>query len=54
MGPGSDAWEGAIDEDENGSDGTDVLLDLIHNTLLVKLILLNAARVDQPRRVENA
>lgn len=54
MGVGSDAWEGAVDEDENGSEGADVLLDLIHNTLIVELILLNAARVDQPRRVKDA
>ena len=31
-----------------------MLLDLIHNTLLVEFVLLNAARVDQPRRVEDA
>ncbi len=31
-----------------------MLLDLIHNTLFVKLILLNSARVDQPGCVEDA
>jgi hypothetical protein len=41
----SDARDSAISEDENGSDGVDVLIDLIRNALLVELILLNAAGV---------
>ena len=41
---------GAIDEDENGSDGADVLLDLSCN----KLVSLKAASVGHPRGVEDA
>ena len=45
-------WDRAISEDENGSGGVDVLLDLSCNTLLVLLVLLRAA--GQPRCVEDA
>jgi len=54
VGADSDAREGTIGEDENGSEGTDVLLDLSYNTLLVELILLKARSVGQPGRVEDA
>jgi hypothetical protein len=54
VGADSDARDGAIGEDENGSDGVDVLLDLSRNALLVELVLLKTASVGQPRRVEDA
>jgi len=54
VGADSNTREGTIGEDENGSEGTDVLLDLSHNTLLVELVLLNTASVDQSRGVEDA
>jgi hypothetical protein len=41
----SDARESAIGEDESGSDGVDVLLGLVHNTLLVELVLLTTTGV---------
>ena len=47
-------WDGAIDEDENGSHGDDLLLDLSCKTLLVNLVFLRAASVDQPRGVKDA
>jgi hypothetical protein len=50
----SDAGDGAIGEDQNGSDRVDVLLDLSRNAPLVELVLLETASVGQPRRVENA
>ncbi len=50
----SDARDGAIGEDENGSDGVDMLLDLSRNTPLVELVLLKPAGISQPRSVENA
>ena len=41
------ARNGAIGEDENGSDGIDMVLDLSFNTsLLAELVLLNSASVD--------
>ena len=46
-----DAREGTIRENENGSEGTDMHLDLSHNTLPV---LMNTASVGQPRCVEGA
>ena len=47
-------WDSAIDEDENGSDGVDMLLDLVCNPLLVEPILLKTASVGQARCVEDA
>ena len=44
--------DSAIGEDENGSDGVDMLLDLRCNTLLVELILPKTASVGQARCVE--
>ena len=49
-----DARDGAIGKNENGSDGVDVLLDLIHNAVLVELVLPNAAGVGPPRCLEDA
>ena len=49
-----DARDGAIGEDENGSDGVDMLLDQGRNALLMELILLKAAGVRQPRSVKDA
>jgi len=43
------ARDGAIDEDENGSDVVDVLPDMSCNTLIVELVLLKTASVDQSR-----
>ena len=48
------ARNGAIGEDENGSDGVDMVLDLRFKTLLVEFILLDSASVDQRRGVEDA
>ena len=50
----SDARDGAIGEDENGSDRVDVLLNMSCNTLLVDLVLLNTTSISQPGCVENA
>jgi len=46
--------DSAIGEDENRSDGVDMLLDLSCNTLLVELILLKTASVGQAWCVEDA
>jgi len=56
IGSGSHVRDSAIDEEENGSDGVDMLLDLSCNTLLVELILilLKTASVGQARCVEDA
>jgi len=43
----------AGDEDENGSGVVNVLLDLSCNTLIVELVLLKTASVDQSRGVED-
>ena len=48
------ARDSPIDEDENGVNGVDVLLDLSRNALLVKSILLRTASVGKTRRVEDA
>ena len=50
----SNARDSPIDEDENGINGVDVLLDLSRNALLVKGILLRTASVGKTRRVEDA
>jgi len=52
--PDSDAWDGPIDEDENGRNGVDVLLDLSRNTLMVKGILLRIASIDKTWRIKDA
>ena len=54
VGTDSDARNGAIGEDENSSDGVDVLLNLGRNTLTMELVLLDTTSIGQPRRVENA
>jgi len=54
VGANGDAWNGAISEDKNCSDGIDMFLDLSRNTLLVKLVLLDTTSVCQPRCVEDA
>ena len=54
VGADTDAREGTIRENENGSEGTDMLLELFFNTSPVELVLLKAASVGQPRRVEDA
>lgn len=51
---GRAVWDGAINEDENGSHGAGLILDLSYNALLMNLVLLKAASVGQPRRVEDA
>ncbi len=54
VGGDSEAGDGAISEDENGSDGVDVMLDLSYDTFLLELVLPKTASVSQPRRVEDA
>ena len=54
IGADSNARDSAIGEDENGSDGVDVLLELIRNTFLVNLILLETASIGQSRCIEDA
>jgi len=49
----SDAWGGAIGEDENGSNRVNVLLHVTHSPIHAVLLLLNAANVGQPRRVKD-
>ena len=53
MGADGDARDGPIDEDENSNERVGMLLDLSRNTL-VDLVLLNAASVGKPGRVEDA
>ena len=43
MGTDCNAWDGPIDKDKNGIDGVNVILELHLNTLLVLLVLLEAA-----------
>ena len=45
MGTDSNARNSPIDKDKNGIDGVNVILDLRFNTLLVQLVLLEAASV---------
>jgi len=45
VGTDSDTGDGAIGEDENGSDRVNVLIDLLRNTPLVEFILLNTASI---------
>lgn len=52
--PNSYARDGAIDKDKDGNNGTDLLLDLSRNTLLVKGILMRTSSVGKTRRVEDA
>jgi len=54
IGSDSNVRDSAIGEDENGSDGVDMLLDLRCNTLLVELLLPKNASVGQARCVEDA
>ena len=54
LGGDSEAGDCAISEDEDGSDGVDVLLDLCCNTFLLELVLPNITSVSQTRRVEDA
>ena len=54
FGTDADTRDGAIDKNENGSDGIGDLLDMIHNALLMELILLNTAGVAQPWCVKDA
>ncbi len=51
--PESNAWNGTIDEDENGSDRGDLFSDLICDLLLVELVLLDIAGLAEPRCVED-
>ena len=53
VGAGSEAWDGAIGEDKDGSDGIGVFLDLGRNTFLLKLGLLKVMGVGQSRGVED-
>ena len=52
LGADSDTWDGAIGEDKNGIDGADLNLGL--NPLPLELVLLETARIGEPRRVEDA
>ena len=45
LGGDSEAGDGAISEDENGSDGVDVLLDLSCNVLLLEFVFPDIASV---------
>jgi len=53
IGSDSNARDSAIGEDENGSDGVGMLLNLSRNALLMEFILLSTASVGQPRCVED-
>ena len=48
VGTDIDARDCLIGQNENSSDGVDVLLDLIHNYLLVGLVLPSTGAVGQP------
>ena len=50
----SHARDGAISEDENGSDGVDVLYDLRCNAFLLEFVFPNIASVSKPGRIEDA
>ena len=54
VGANSEARDGAISEDENSSDGVDVVFDLSGNAPLVEPVLLNTPCVGQARCVEDA
>jgi len=54
IGADSDARDGAIGEDENGSNGFDILRYQVCDTLLVELVMLNTASIGQPRCIEDA
>ena len=54
VGVDSDARDGAINEDENSSDGVDVVFDLSSNTPFVEPVLLNTSCVGQARCIEDA
>ena len=54
VGGDSEAGDGTICEDENSSDGVDVLLDLSCNALPLEFVLPIIASVSQPRRIEDA
>ena len=54
IGANSNARDGAIGEDENGSNRVDMLLDLIRDTLLVEFVVLDTASIGQPRCIKNA
>lgn len=54
IGTNSDPWDGAIGEDEDGSDRVGVLLDLSSNAFLGGLVLRNTASIDEPRCVKDA
>ena len=54
VGVGSDAGDSAINEDKDGSDGANVVLDLSCNTFLAELVLPKVTSVSQPGRVEDA
>ena len=45
VGADSEARDGAISEDENSSDGVDVILDLSRNIPLVEFVLLQTVSV---------
>ena len=49
-----EAGDGAISEDENGSNGVDVLPDLSCNLLLLEFVLPNIAGINQPGCIEDA
>ena len=53
VGTSSDPWDGAIGEDENGSDRVGVFLDLSGNTFLGGFVLQNTASVGETRCVED-
>ena len=54
MGADSNAGDGAIGDDENGSDRVNVVPDLRCNDFLAELVSPNIASVSQPRGVKDA
>ena len=54
VGTNSDPWGGDIGEDENGSDGVYVFLDLTGNGFLRGFVLQNTAGIGEPRCVDDA
>ena len=54
LGGDSEAGDGAISEDENGSNRVDVLLDLSCNLLLLEFVLPNIAGINKPGRIKDA
>ena len=54
VGADSDTRDSTIGEDDNGSDGINMLLDLFRNNPLAELVLLKTTSVGESRGVEDA